>query len=94
MDCVTSCLASELDGGLLVNGLPPWDAEAVRRLLACECNACYSGDDCSQLLLLDCPADADSEDPLFLEPILAAACINQLDRVAGMAVHGFSDHGQ
>ncbi|CAL9188132.1 unnamed protein product [Musa hybrid cultivar] len=36
-------------------------------LPACECNACYSGDDCSQLLL-DCPSDADSEDPLFLEP--------------------------
>ncbi|RRT32267.1 hypothetical protein B296_00057120 [Ensete ventricosum] len=35
-----------------------------------------------------------TEDPLFLEPILAAACINQLDRVAGMAVHEFSDHGQ
>lgn len=34
---------------------------------ACECNSCYGGDDCS-VLSLDCVADADSGDPLFLEP--------------------------
>ncbi|XP_074592557.1 alliin lyase-like [Curcuma longa] len=34
---------------------------------SCECNACYSGRDCS-LLLPNCAADADSGDPLFLEP--------------------------
>nr|GMD85135.1 tryptophan aminotransferase-related protein 4-like [Ipomoea batatas] len=33
----------------------------------CECHTCYSGHDCS-LLLPDCFADADSGDPLFLEP--------------------------
>eukprot|EP00268_Persea_americana_P062495 TRINITY_DN8016_c0_g1_i3.p1 TRINITY_DN8016_c0_g1~~TRINITY_DN8016_c0_g1_i3.p1 ORF type:complete len:465 (-),score=70.10 TRINITY_DN8016_c0_g1_i3:201-1595(-) len=33
----------------------------------CECYACYAGSDCSELLP-DCPADADSGDPLFLEP--------------------------
>ncbi|KAL0352256.1 UNVERIFIED_CONTAM: Tryptophan aminotransferase-related protein 4 [Sesamum calycinum] len=33
----------------------------------CECNACYGGPDCSQLLP-NCVADADSGDPLFLEP--------------------------
>ncbi|RWR77536.1 tryptophan aminotransferase-related protein 3-like protein [Cinnamomum micranthum f. kanehirae] len=34
---------------------------------ACECYACYAGSDCSELLP-DCPADAESGDPLFLEP--------------------------
>ncbi|XXG56138.1 hypothetical protein AAC387_Pa03g3634 [Persea americana] len=34
---------------------------------ACECYGCYGGSDCSELLP-DCPADADSGDPLFLEP--------------------------
>ncbi|ESQ33391.1 hypothetical protein EUTSA_v10010020mg [Eutrema salsugineum] len=33
----------------------------------CECNNCYTGNDCS-LLLQDCPVDANSGDPLFLEP--------------------------
>ncbi|KAL1219690.1 Tryptophan aminotransferase-related protein 3 [Cardamine amara subsp. amara] len=33
----------------------------------CECNNCYTGKDCS-ILLQDCPVDADSGDPLFLEP--------------------------
>lgn len=42
--------------GILVDGLP-----------SCECNTCYAGSDCSQLLS-DCPADGDSGDPLFLEP--------------------------
>ncbi|XP_042395276.1 tryptophan aminotransferase-related protein 3-like [Zingiber officinale] len=34
---------------------------------SCECNTCYRGRDCS-LLLPNCAADADSGDPLFLEP--------------------------
>ncbi|XP_028789728.1 tryptophan aminotransferase-related protein 4-like [Neltuma alba] len=33
----------------------------------CECNACYGGSDCTQLLP-DCQVDADSGDPTFLEP--------------------------
>ncbi|KAJ3695037.1 hypothetical protein LUZ60_000414 [Juncus effusus] len=33
----------------------------------CECNTCYSGDDCS-VFLSDCDADVDSGNPLFLEP--------------------------
>ncbi|MCL7028164.1 hypothetical protein MKW94_001723 [Papaver nudicaule] len=36
-------------------------------LPSCECNSCYHGSDCSQFSS-DCPADADSGDPLFLEP--------------------------
>lgn len=42
--------------GILVDGLP-----------TCECNTCYAGANCSQLLP-DCSADGDSGDPLFLEP--------------------------
>ncbi|CAN8290075.1 unnamed protein product [Cochlearia groenlandica] len=33
----------------------------------CECNNCYTGKDCS-LLVQDCDVDANSGDPLFLEP--------------------------
>ncbi|CAI9116469.1 OLC1v1017622C1 [Oldenlandia corymbosa var. corymbosa] len=33
----------------------------------CECNACYTGPDCSQFIP-DCVVDADSGNPLFLEP--------------------------
>ncbi|KAI3919887.1 hypothetical protein MKW98_001143 [Papaver atlanticum] len=36
-------------------------------LPSCECNSCYYGADCSQFSP-DCPADADSGDPMFLEP--------------------------
>ncbi|RZC92368.1 hypothetical protein C5167_003975 [Papaver somniferum] len=37
------------------------------RLPSCECNSCYYVSDCSQFSA-DCPANADSGDPLFLEP--------------------------
>ncbi|XVE55105.1 hypothetical protein DITRI_Ditri03aG0134100 [Diplodiscus trichospermus] len=43
--------------GLVVDGNEP----------VCECNTCYTGPDCSQFIP-DCSADADSGDPLFLEP--------------------------
>ncbi|XVF37238.1 hypothetical protein REPUB_Repub19eG0129300 [Reevesia pubescens] len=33
----------------------------------CECNTCYTGPDCSHFIP-DCTADANSGDPLFLEP--------------------------
>ncbi|KAI3971536.1 hypothetical protein MKW92_003261 [Papaver armeniacum] len=36
-------------------------------LPSCECNSCYYGSDCSQFSP-DCPANADSGDPTFLEP--------------------------
>ncbi|KAI3871474.1 hypothetical protein MKW98_011529 [Papaver atlanticum] len=36
-------------------------------LPSCECNSCYYGSDCSQFSA-DCPANADSGDPLFFEP--------------------------
>ncbi|CAN1175734.1 Tryptophan aminotransferase-related protein 4 [Linum perenne] len=40
---------------------------AAGGLPECECNACYGGSDCS-LFDPDCSADADSGNPLFLEP--------------------------
>ncbi|XVF39027.1 hypothetical protein PTKIN_Ptkin01aG0002500 [Pterospermum kingtungense] len=43
--------------GLVVDGNVP----------VCECNTCYTGPDCS-LFIPDCIANADSGDPLFLEP--------------------------
>ncbi|XP_029130280.1 tryptophan aminotransferase-related protein 4 isoform X2 [Cajanus cajan] len=42
--------------GLVLHGKP-----------VCECNMCYGGSDCSQLLP-HCMVDADSGDPTFLEP--------------------------
>ncbi|XWS24915.1 hypothetical protein CRYUN_Cryun27aG0025900 [Craigia yunnanensis] len=43
--------------GLVVDGNEP----------VCECNTCFTGPDCSQFIS-DCTANADSGDPLFLEP--------------------------
>ncbi|KAL7154560.1 hypothetical protein ABFS83_03G009600 [Erythranthe nasuta] len=42
--------------GLIADGKP-----------ICECNTCYGGSDCS-VFSTDCSADANSGDPLFLEP--------------------------
>ncbi|KAI5312523.1 hypothetical protein L3X38_041696 [Prunus dulcis] len=43
--------------GLVLDGKEP----------VCECNSCYGGPDCSEFLTA-CAANADSGDPLFLEP--------------------------
>ncbi|XP_027358915.1 tryptophan aminotransferase-related protein 4-like [Abrus precatorius] len=43
--------------GLILNGHEP----------VCECNSCYGGSDCSNFLS-NCSANAESGDPLFLEP--------------------------
>ncbi|KAG0480621.1 hypothetical protein HPP92_011479 [Vanilla planifolia] len=48
-------------GRAYVDGVPS-DGRPV-----CECNTCYAGVDCS-VPVPDCPADADSGDPLYLEP--------------------------
>ncbi|PIA41838.1 hypothetical protein AQUCO_02200339v1 [Aquilegia coerulea] len=48
----------------------------------CECNSCYGGKDCSQVLP-DCPADADSGDPLFLEPFWVQHAASSAVVVAG-----------
>ncbi|GLU06941.1 hypothetical protein SLE2022_239250 [Rubroshorea leprosula] len=42
------------------------DGFSVDGKLICECNACYGGHGCSELLP-GCVVDADSGDPLFLE---------------------------
>ncbi|MCE5166956.1 hypothetical protein HAX54_031108, partial [Datura stramonium] len=45
-----------LDGLVTENGRP-----------ICECNACFTGPDCS-VFIPNCPVDADSGNPMFLEP--------------------------
>ncbi|MCL7042726.1 hypothetical protein MKW94_001722 [Papaver nudicaule] len=59
-----------LDGILstTTNHLKGADEGIANPLLpSCECNSCYYGSDCSKFSP-DCPADADSGDPIFLEP--------------------------
>ncbi|XP_054816269.1 tryptophan aminotransferase-related protein 4-like [Prosopis cineraria] len=48
----------------------------------CECNACYGGSDCSQLLP-DCLVDADSGDPTFLEPFWVKNAANSAVVISG-----------
>ncbi|KAM3270674.1 hypothetical protein P3S67_028876 [Capsicum chacoense] len=55
----TSCSGhgrAYLDGLITENGRP-----------ICECNACYTGPDCS-VIVPNCAVDADSGNPMFLEP--------------------------
>lgn len=48
----------------------------------CECNSCFSGPDCS-LFLPGCVADADSGDPLFLEPFWMKHAASSAILIAG-----------
>ncbi|OMO98671.1 EGF-like, alliinase [Corchorus olitorius] len=48
----------------------------------CECNSCYSGPDCSRFLT-DCILDANSGDPLFLEPFWKQHAASSAVVVAG-----------
>ncbi|CAJ1953083.1 unnamed protein product [Sphenostylis stenocarpa] len=57
--------------GLVLHGKP-----------VCECNMCYGGNDCSQLLP-DCMVDADSGDPTFLEPFWMKNAASSAIVVAG-----------
>ncbi|KAK2979908.1 hypothetical protein RJ640_020150 [Escallonia rubra] len=59
-----------LDGSLL-DGKP-----------VCECNTCFGGPDCSEFSP-ECPADADSGDPLFLEPFWMQHAASSAVLVAG-----------
>ncbi|KAK3009563.1 hypothetical protein RJ639_013540 [Escallonia herrerae] len=59
-----------LDGSLL-DGKP-----------VCECNTCFGGPDCSEFSP-ECPADADSGDPLFLEPFWVQHAASSAVLVAG-----------
>ncbi|XP_044511753.1 tryptophan aminotransferase-related protein 4-like [Mangifera indica] len=58
--------------GIVVDGEQP----------VCECNSCYSGPDCSQLLP-DCAANANGGDPLFLEPFWMQNAASSAILVAG-----------
>ncbi|KAJ7974003.1 Tryptophan aminotransferase-related protein [Quillaja saponaria] len=58
--------------GLVVDGEQP----------VCECNSCYGGSHCSDFLP-DCVADADSGDPIFLEPFWMQHAANSALLVAG-----------
>ncbi|WVZ14641.1 hypothetical protein V8G54_012207 [Vigna mungo] len=57
--------------GLVLHGNP-----------VCECNMCYGGSDCSELLP-DCMVDADSGDPTFLEPFWMKNAASSAVVVAG-----------
>ncbi|KAA8537959.1 hypothetical protein F0562_027461 [Nyssa sinensis] len=57
--------------GLVVDGKP-----------VCECNTCFGGPDCSEFSP-GCPADADSGDPLFLEPFWMQNAASSAMLVAG-----------
>ncbi|KAI3465433.1 hypothetical protein Pfo_022096 [Paulownia fortunei] len=48
----------------------------------CECNTCYGGPDCS-IFSPDCAADAESGDPLFLEPFWMQHAASSAVLVAG-----------
>ncbi|CAA2943347.1 tryptophan aminotransferase-related 4-like [Olea europaea subsp. europaea] len=68
--------------GLIVEGKP-----------VCECNTCYEGPDCSQFLP-DCAANAESGDPLFLEPFWMQHAESSAVIVAGWhrMSYVFADH--
>lgn len=68
--------------GLVVDGKP-----------VCECNSCFQGPDCSEFIP-DCPADANSGDPLFLEPYWMRNAASSALLVVGWhrMSYIFSDH--
>lgn len=59
----------------------------------CECNSCFYGPDCS-LFLNDCVADADSGDPLFLEPFWMQHAADGALLVSGWHRMSYSFPGQ
>ncbi|XP_058111304.1 tryptophan aminotransferase-related protein 3-like [Magnolia sinica] len=70
-----------LDGSIGSDGKP-----------ICECHSCYGGPDCSKFTP-DCPADAASGDPLFLEPYWKKHAASSAVVVAGWhrMSYSFSD---
>ncbi|KAA8546605.1 hypothetical protein F0562_002656 [Nyssa sinensis] len=68
--------------GLFLDGKP-----------VCECNTCFGGPDCSEFSP-GCPADANSGDPLFLEPFWMQHAASSAILVAGWhrMSYIFSDH--
>ncbi|XP_039117198.1 tryptophan aminotransferase-related protein 3-like [Dioscorea cayenensis subsp. rotundata] len=68
--------------GIMINGRP-----------SCECNTCYHGSDCS-IPSLDCSADADSGNPLFLEPYWYRHAKGSAVVVAGWHRMGYDATGE
>ncbi|KAG8377280.1 hypothetical protein BUALT_Bualt08G0015200 [Buddleja alternifolia] len=68
--------------GLLENGKP-----------ICECNACYAASDCS-VFKTDCAADADSGNPLFLEPFWMQHAASSAVLIAGWHRMGYTFNDQ
>ncbi|KAK9083673.1 hypothetical protein Scep_030144 [Stephania cephalantha] len=56
---------------------------------ACQCNSCYSGDDCS-VLLPNCAVDSGSGNPLFLEPYWMKNAASSAMVVSGWHRMGYS----
>ncbi|KAK8930589.1 Tryptophan aminotransferase-related protein 3 [Platanthera zijinensis] len=68
------------------------DGKVVDGEPVCECNTCYTGEDCS-LLTPDCPADANSGDPLFLEPYWRRNAARSAVLVAGWHRMSYRSYG-
>ncbi|KAH9624883.1 hypothetical protein KSS87_020283 [Heliosperma pusillum] len=71
------------------HGITYLDSSIVHGKPVCECYACYTGFDCSSLLL-PCRADADSGNPLFLEPFWKKQRENSSVLVSGWHRLGYS----
>ncbi|KAK4765004.1 hypothetical protein SAY86_026094 [Trapa natans] len=69
------------------------DGFLVHGKAACECNMCYGGHDCSEFSP-DCPANADSGDPLFLEPYWREHAASSAVLVPGWHRMGYSYTGE
>ncbi|KAK2970526.1 hypothetical protein RJ640_020510 [Escallonia rubra] len=57
--------------GITVDGMP-----------VCECNSCFGGPNCSEVIA-GCPADVNSGDPLFLEPFWMQRAASSAVLIAG-----------
>ncbi|GAB4861090.1 hypothetical protein Ancab_036248 [Ancistrocladus abbreviatus] len=75
-------------GRAFLDGLP------VEGKPVCECFACYTGPTCSVLSLDGCPADADSGNPIFLEPFWRKHASSSAVLVAGWHRMGYAFEDQ
>ncbi|XP_074264428.1 tryptophan aminotransferase-related protein 3-like [Silene latifolia] len=71
------------------HGVAYLDSSIVHGKPVCECYACYTGSDCSHLSF-PCLADADSGNPLFLEPFWKKQRENSSVLVSGWHRLGYS----
>ncbi|KAK4483978.1 hypothetical protein RD792_011190 [Penstemon davidsonii] len=93
----TQKAAEEAEAVALINcsvhGRAYLDGFVVDGKPICECNTCYQGPDCSRFIP-DCAADADSGDPLFLEPFWMQHAASSAVLVPGWhrMTYRFADH--